>query len=157
MVLSPHIDQQELGQSSYWPVLYLEPYGKGCSCLLRWWALTDKETWLPATISATLRVEDPVWDWADLDPGDREIPGNIKHLKPIAALASSMDFWGFPGGSVVKNLPANAGDVLSVPGWGRSPWGGNGNPLQYSCLGNPMAKGARQATVYGVAKSSDMT
>ena len=45
---------------------------------------------------------------------------------------------GFPGGSVVKNLPANegsAGDAGSVPGWGRSPGEGNGNPLQYSCLG----------------------
>ena len=38
---------------------------------------------------------------------------------------------------MVKNLPANAGDPSSIPGWGRSPGGGNGNPLQYSCLGNP--------------------
>ena len=44
----------------------------------------------------------------------------------------------FPGGSVVKNLPANAGVAGSVPGLGRSPGEGNGNPLQYSCLGNPM-------------------
>ena len=44
--------------------------------------------------------------------------------------------WGFPDGSVVKNLPANAGDVAS--GWGRSPGEGNSNPLQYSCLRNPM-------------------
>ena len=45
---------------------------------------------------------------------------------------------GFPGGSVVKNLPANAGDASSTPGLGRCSGGGNGNPLQYSCLGNPM-------------------
>ena len=45
---------------------------------------------------------------------------------------------GFLGGSVVKNPPANAGDAGSVPGSGRSPGEGNGNPLQYSCLGNPM-------------------
>ena len=45
---------------------------------------------------------------------------------------------GFPGGSVVKNLPANAGDVGSIPGLGRSPGEGNINPLQYACLGNPM-------------------
>ena len=44
---------------------------------------------------------------------------------------------GFPGGSVVKNPPANAGDTISIPGSGRSPGEGNGNPLQYSCLQNP--------------------
>ena len=46
--------------------------------------------------------------------------------------------WGFPGGSMVKNLPANAGDAGSIPGLGRSPEEGNGIPLQYSCLGDPM-------------------
>ena len=45
---------------------------------------------------------------------------------------------GFPGGSVVKNLTANAGVVGPIPGLGRSPGEGNGNPLQYSCLGNPL-------------------
>ena len=60
---------------------------------------------------------------------------------------------GFPGGSVVKNPPANAGDAGSIPGSGRSLEEGNGNPLQYSCLGNPMDKGAWRATVPGVAKS----
>ena len=48
---------------------------------------------------------------------------------------------GFPGVSVVKNLPANAGDMGSIPGSGRSPEEGNGNPLQYSCQGNPMDRG----------------
>ena len=60
---------------------------------------------------------------------------------------------------VVKNLPVNAGDVRdmgSIPGLGRSPGGGHGNPLQYSCLENPMDRGALQASVHGVAKS-DMT
>ena len=60
------------------------------------------------------------------------------------------------GGSMVKNPPANAGDTgdaCSIPGWGRSPGGGNGNPLQYSCLENPMDRGAWQATVHGVTKS----
>ena len=60
---------------------------------------------------------------------------------------------GFPGGSVVKNPPANAGDAGSIPGSGRSPGVGNGNPLQYSCLGNPMDRGAWWAAVYGVAQS----
>ena len=45
---------------------------------------------------------------------------------------------GFPGASVVKNTPANTRDLGSIPGLGRSPGEGNGNPLQYSCLGNPM-------------------
>ena len=49
---------------------------------------------------------------------------------------------GFPGGSVVNNLPANAGNTVSVPGSGRSTREGNGNPLQYSCLENPMDREA---------------
>ena len=60
---------------------------------------------------------------------------------------------GFPGGLVVKNLPANAGDPGSTPGLGRSPGEGNGTALQYSCLGNTMDRGAWWATVNGVAKS----
>ena len=64
---------------------------------------------------------------------------------------------GFLGGSVVKNLPANAGDIGSVPGSGRSPEGGNGNPLQYSYLGNPMDRGAWWAAVHGVAKELSIT
>ena len=63
---------------------------------------------------------------------------------------------GFPGGSVVKNLPANAGDTGSIPGSGKSPKGGNGHPLQYSCLRNPMDRGAWWAAVHGVAEL-DMT
>ena len=56
---------------------------------------------------------------------------------------------------MVKNVPANAGDtgdVGLIPGSGRSPVVGNGNPLQYSCLGNPMDRGASQATVQGVQR-----
>ena len=67
-----------------------------------------------------------------------------------------MNLWGFLGGSVVKNPPANAGDVRDmglIPGSGTSPGIGNGNPLQCSCLENPKDRGAPQATVHGVAKS----
>ena len=60
---------------------------------------------------------------------------------------------GFPGGSAVKNLPADARDTGSIPGWGRSPGGGNDNPLQYSCMKSSMERGAWQATVHGVTKS----
>ena len=58
---------------------------------------------------------------------------------------------------VVKNLPANSRDIGSISGLGRSSGGGNGNPLQYTCLGNPMDRGAWQATVHGIAKESDIT
>ena len=57
---------------------------------------------------------------------------------------------------MVKNLLANARDTGPIPGSGRSPRGGNGNPLQYSCLKNPMDRGAQRATVCGVAEL-DMT
>ena len=60
---------------------------------------------------------------------------------------------GFPGGSVVKNLYANAGDMGLISGLGRSSGEGSGNPFQYSCLGNPMDRGAWRATVHGVTKS----
>ena len=58
----------------------------------------------------------------------------------------------FPGSSVVKNPPANAKDAGSSPGSGRSPREGNGNPLQYSCLGNHMDREVWQASVHGVAR-----
>ena len=63
---------------------------------------------------------------------------------------------GFPGGSVLKNPPADegdTGDTVSISGLERSPGGGNGNPLQYSCLENPMDRGVWWATIHGVSKS----
>ena len=68
-----------------------------------------------------------------------------------------MYIYGFPGGSVVKNLSANAGDPGLILGSGRSPEEGNGNPLQYSCLENPMDRGAWWVTVHGVTKESNRT
>ena len=59
----------------------------------------------------------------------------------------------FPGGSVVKNVPANAGDIYTIPGWGRSPGEGNGSPFQYSCPENSMDRGAWWAIVHGVVRS----
>ena len=76
---------------------------------------------------------------------------------------SSLGVWkhdsklGFPGGSVVKNtknMPTNAGDAGSITVSGRSPGGENGNPLQYSCLGNPMDRGAWWATIHAVTEAS---
>ena len=60
---------------------------------------------------------------------------------------------GLPWQLTIKNLPASAGDVGLIPGSGRPPGEGNGNLLQYSCLGNPVARGAWWATVHGVAQS----
>ena len=69
--------------------------------------------------------------------------------------------WDFPGGSEGKASAFNAGDPGLIPGWGRSPGEGNGNPLQYSCLENPRDGEAWWATVHGVTKSqtrlSDLT
>ena len=69
--------------------------------------------------------------------------------------------WGFPGRSAVKKLLAGTGDAGLTPGLGKSRGEGNMNPLQYSCLGNPMDRGAWQTTVHGVVKSqtrlSDLT
>ena len=64
---------------------------------------------------------------------------------------------GFPGDSAVKNPPANAEDMGSIPGLGRSPREGNGNPLWYSCLRNPMDRVAWWAAVHVVIKESDVT
>ena len=68
--------------------------------------------------------------------------------------------WGIPGGAVVKNPPANAGDArntCSIPESGRPPGVGNGNPLQYSCLGNPMDRETCWAIVRAITKESDTT
>ena len=71
------------------------------------------------------------------------------HLKFIQCYIS----FGLPGGSVGEESPCNAGDPGSIPGSGRSPGEGNGNPLQYSCLENPMDRGAWRATVHRITKS----
>ena len=63
----------------------------------------------------------------------------------------------FPGGSVVENSPAHTRNTGSIPGSGRSPGEGNGNPPQYYCLENPKDRRAWMATVHGIAKESDMT
>ena len=79
-----------------------------------------------------------------------ELSGNIRCSVNGSCL-------GFVGDLVVKNLPAIARDVGSIPGSGRSSGEGHGNPLQYSCLENPMDRGAYWATVCGVAKESGST
>ena len=80
-------------------------------------------------------------------------PPQWPHRRDKYISAFGLHVHSFPGGSVVKNLPANAGDTGSIPELGRSPGGGNGTPLQYSCLGNPTGRGTRRTTVCGVTKS----
>ena len=79
----------------------------------------------------------------------KDMAVKLKHLQ-YSFNRVHWKIWGFPGGSVVKNLPANAGDQGLIPGSGRSPGEGNGNPLQNSCLVNPMDRGAWWDTVHGV-------
>ena len=74
------------------------------------------------------------------------------HLQQISLLSKC---WASHVALVVKNTPVNARGVRDsrlIPGWGRSPGGGHGNPLQYSCLKNPIDRGAWRATVHGVTK-----
>ena len=66
----------------------------------------------------------------------------------MCIIQSQDGYWVFPGGSVVKNPPANAGDLGSIPGSGRSPGGRHGNPLQHFCLEHPMDRGSWWATVH---------
>ena len=111
------------------------------------------------------------WDWSRLScllyqhisPGAEPLPGWNAWapglLSPFLPTAWTGSFcycppsMSFPGDSDNKESACNAGDPGSVPGWGRSPGEGNGYPLLYSCLENPMDRGAWQATFHGVAKS----
>ena len=81
---------------------------------------------------------------------------NIPNTMDLHTYSPLTILGGFPVGSVVKNLPANAGDMYLIPGLGRFPGEGNGNSFQYSCLGNPMDRGAWRATICGIAKESDI-
>ena len=78
---------------------------------------------------------------------------NFNKKQLMAILLHLYTHPGFPGGSVVKNLACNAGDLALIPVLGRSPGGGHGSPLQYSFLENPMDRGAWQAVVQEVTKS----
>ena len=75
------------------------------------------------------------------------------HINPLSLFDLQFPGLGFPGGSDSKESVCNAGNPSSIPGMGRALGEGNGYPLQYSCLENPMDRGAWQATVHGVAKS----
>ena len=81
------------------------------------------------------------------------------HPGSLFLLARPLGTKGFPGASVIKNPPVSEGearDMSSIPGWGRPPGVGSGNPLQYSCLENSLDRGACQAIVHGVKKRYDL-
>ena len=103
----------------------------------------------------TVRQPLDVWlNWNKIGELPGQTPAELKRVKSKCLL--SYDNGGFPNGTAVRNQPANAReatDLSSVLGLGRSPAEGNGNPFQYSCLGNSMVRGAWKATVHGVAKS----
>ena len=81
------------------------------------------------------------------------VPGIVCVYVSTVLISVCVEFHGgFPGGSV-RNLPANSGNSGLIPGSERSPGGGNGNPLQYSCLENLMDRGVCRATVHGVTES----
>ena len=117
-----------------------------CPILSRW------SSPLVSTNSGLPDVHLGIWGACQRPPGEARDPLYHQHLLQQAvfweaashccALVDSS--WGFPGGSVVRNLPASTGDTGDrgwTPGWGRSPGGGNGNPLQCSCLENPPDRG----------------
>ena len=84
----------------------------------------------------------------------------IYHMRNFEYKCNTKEAWASQVALVVKNTPANAGDIRtagSIPGSGRSLGGGHGNPLQYSCLGTLMNRGAWKAIVHSAAKKSDTT
>ena len=87
----------------------------------------------------------------------RKTPSIYSSFPPAIYFIHGSEYVRLPGGSVIKNPPTNTRDTGLIPGSGRSSAEGKANPLQYSCPGNPMDRGAWQATVHGVAKELDMT
>ena len=112
----------------------------------RKWRLRDRK-WLAHGHTAN------IWQRLDLNPGLRLPSFQLMLQRQLYISSCNLGPKGFPGGTVVKNPPASAGDMGSIPGLGRSPGIRNGNPLQYSYLENSMDRGAWQATVHNVKKS----
>ena len=113
-------------------------------CLPTWQTLATRSCW---ALVCKLRSAVSVMPVIDLEDS---IQKSAKYLLIISLYV--WDNAGFPGGSAVKNPPANAGDPGSTPGSGRFPREGNGKLLQYSCLGNVMDRRAWQALVHGIQR-----
>ena len=131
-------------------ILFFGP--KACQILAPWLGIKPR---FPALEGAVLITGLPGRPW-HLSFSTSLKKYLISFFTREAKSISNFTFYYHGGNSVVKNTPANVGDtgdVGSIPGWERSPGGGSGNPLQYSCLENPMDRGAWRATVQGVTKS----
>ena len=120
-------------------------------CTATWWASPGFQ---PSTSEAQLQLA--FWGQADTYLCAANWV-QLRMVLPGTGVGVVSRWWGymwdFLGGSVVRNPPANAGDAGLISGWGRSPGEGNDNPLQYSCLENPMERGAWKAAVHGVTES----
>ena len=117
-------------------------------------ALEKKYFQIPGLIALDLNWEASTWVVSSCDLIQKKWD---LLLALMGLLTLGWDWEGFPGCSVVKNQPDNAGDVISILEPGRSPGEGNGNPLQYSCLENSMGRGAWRATVHEGHRESDTT
>ena len=128
--------------------MFTVSYGWGCALLLQSCpTLCDPLDHSPPASLSTGFSREKCWSGLSCTPpGDLPDPGTEPET-PITAGS------GLPRCSDIKESACNAGNPSSIPGSGRSPGEGNGNPLQYSCLENPMNEEAWQATVHGVAKS----
>ena len=104
-------------------------------------------------MDACIRKTDSLCCTAETQHWKSTIKVNVLVAQSCRLFATPSTIAGLPGGSEVKASACNAGDQGSIPGLGRSPGEGNGNPLQYSCLENPTDRGAWRATVHRVAKS----
>ena len=133
----------------YWSVVDLQ-----CCVSFRW-----KAKWISYAYTYIhpffFKVSFPYRPLQNIEPSS--LCCTVGSLLVICFIQSNVYIWAFQVALLVKNPPADAGrdprDLGSIPGSGRSPEGGNGNPLQYSCLENSMDRGAWQATVYEVAMS----
>ena len=114
-------------------------------CRLLSWA---RRPWVVQAVTTLLASPNATTTPCPIHTEQLEAPQVCNTLPPFLPLSC-----GFPGGSEVKASASHAGDPGSIPGSGRSPGEGNGNPLQYSCLENPMDRKAWWATVHGVPKS----
>ena len=131
---SIHPRKARVAQTSSFVSLVSEGSKGAWDCTPRWW--------LPTGVSGDRAFHRRLAVWT---PASQSQVGGVT--------GALMHHWDFPGGSDSKASAYNAGDPGSIPGSGRSPGEGNGNPLQYSCLENPMDREAWWATVHGVAKS----
>ena len=163
-----------LGRCYISPIIQVE--NLKLACLRTWQDCSSRRAWVPLSplwdpsqwglhlhsvlwprSSVTSRGQSqPRWSWRGTDLRRLESSVDFSHLHTEVGLGPSFKLFrvsSFPGGSEDKVSACNAGDPGSIPGLGKSPGEGNGDPFQYSCLENPMDRGAWRATVHGVSKS----